>query len=242
MYNIEREVKKPTSDKFAGKVVGDPSQLQIHLNAIFPDEDELSVHNTYRAFAWLSFMGFPENEALAIKCDEVDLDAMVVKHAGEEPLTIYPEALQCMKVCKELKIFKYTHPSYKVITIDRKREGGDLLLRGFISGVEQSPHYKLNNVLSRAQTTAARTGRITKRLNYFSIWQSGIFYRAFQNEKMGIQPDFRKAAIRRWLNIPKQVANERTEVDLENDVWRRRIRNMQRTLELNYIRWINLFH
>lgn len=232
---------KVSNDKIAEKMFGSPLELQIHLNKLFQPENLKNIHNVYRAFVWLAFIGFAEKECIDITCDDVDLNSMIISH-NDSVFSIYSEALQCINNCKNLKTFNYSHPLYKDKTVDRERADGNLLLRGFGSDPKESPYYKLNAMFSRSQTNAFRDGKITKRATYHSVWLSGIFYRAFQQEQQGSSIDFFGVAVRHWLNIPKQVANSVNEFNPEDESHQKRVSLFVKSFEKDYKRWKKVFY
>lgn len=235
------EINGPTSDKLENKTVANPLELQIHLNKILQPENLENIHNVYRAFVWLAYIGFSEKEVNGISCDDVDLESMRITY-NDSMFDIYPESLRCIKNCKYMRTFKYSHPLYKENTIDRERVSGNLLLRGFRSDPKESPYYKLNAVISRAQTQAFRAGEITKKVTYHSVWLSGIFYRALQKEQQGISADFYGVAIRYWENISRNNSNDDIVFDPDNNTHRKRVLLLEKSFTNDYKRWKKIFY
>lgn len=190
------DIKSPSKNTVIDGTVASPLELQMHLNACFDIESNESIHNIYRAFLWLAFIGFTESQAINISANEVDLINKKITHDGLS-FDIYEEGFSCIKNCALLKQFYCDHPQYFGEPKPRPRFDSDLILRGFKS----NPGKNLNTECSRAQTVAERDGDISKRLSYKNVWRSGVFYWVFRQEQINnINPDFRGFAIRQWLD------------------------------------------
>lgn len=174
-------------DKIRKQTIASPLHLQKYLNSICePESDQLS-DNIYRCYYWLAYGGVAEEDILRIKCSDVDLSNMVV-HYKETEIPIYREAISAFKNCVELTQFVYNHPNYSK-TVWRERAEGDTLVRGFRSN---SSLYSLRVEISRrAKLHEEETGL---RLSYFRTWISGVFYRAYERELIGDEPDFSSIA------------------------------------------------
>lgn len=227
------EIRKPTTDKFKSKTVANPIQLQIILNKLFDPESEKNFHSVYRAMLWIAFMGFTESEAFELTTDEVDINNRVIIH-NDILSRIYEESVPAIQNCKELDYFQYTNTNYIDNTISRPRFPGNKLLRGY----KTNPSKGFNAEISRIQTKAVREGKLETAIRYNTIWMSGIFYHAFQQEQIGILPDFRGVAIRDWEHIQKQKSNTKDfEYDPKNPEKKFRVDTIERNLKRDYKRW-----
>lgn len=170
-------------DKVRHQTVASPLHLQKYLNAICQPESEKSADNIYRCYYWLAYGGVAEEDILRIKCSDVDMSNMIVHYKGTE-IPIYREAIAAFKNCMELTQFVYNHPNYTE-TIWKDRAKGDTLIRGYSTNPSL---YSIRVELSRrAKKHEEETGL---RPSYFRIWISGLFYRAYEMELIGEEPDF----------------------------------------------------
>ena len=69
----------------------------------------------------------------------------------------------------------------------KDRADGDKILRG----LKSEPKLQvLRNELSRRSTKRMKEGKVEQKLSYYRVWISGIFYRTYENEQMGVKPNF----------------------------------------------------
>ena len=199
-------VNMASTEKMRARTVSSPMHLQMYLNALFLDEKLLTRDNAVRAYCWLAYMGMPEEEILEVRCDEVNIENRIVTHNGAE-YRIYPEAVPCLRNCKELDHFVCIHPLYPDKTSVRKRASGDLLLR--VTAPEVSCKVFRHDMSVASRKLADKKGDSAKtkeerlinraetlRLTYYRIWISGLFYRAYLAEGFNVEPDFTEAAVR----------------------------------------------
>ena len=226
------DIQTTTSNKTKDSTVGSPLELQMHLNACFDPENKENMHNVYRAFCWLAYMGFTESQAFRISTSDVDVENKVIIHDNMK-LDIYEEAMASIINCKTLSYFRVDNPRYtKESCVDRVQ--GLLLLRG----IRRNPGKYLNTEFSRMQTYAIRDNKIAKRLNYASIWRSGIFYWMFKQEQMGHEVKFDGFAILKWKDSREgRSDNLETEYNPSNKDHIRYVLRDIRTLKRDYKKW-----
>ena len=187
-------------DRVASRTVSSPLQLQVFLDAVFDKESEETMDNVYRALFWLVFGGFTAEDAIEVRTGEVRLGDLAILH-GSEPGILYRESLQCIKNCAELTQFKAVRFGYQT-RVDRIP--GDYLLRGLRTNPDIAV---MRNAVSKATQTAFREGRVKKRLRFETVRLSGIFYRMYELERAGIEPDYIDIA-RRFLPPQSSVTIE----------------------------------
>lgn len=233
------EIKKPSPSKMVSKTISSPLDLQIHLNNVFDPEAKENMHNVYRAFFWLAFIGFTESQAFNILSTEVDLKSKTIQH-DDLILDIYPEGLEAIKNCAKLNAFYFDNPKYSESVKTQGRVAGDLLLRG----LRKNPGKHLNSECSRLQTNALREGKITKQLNFKSVWRSGVFYNVFRQEQINQrEPDFKGYALRLWLdNRANQSRGLETKFDPNNENHVRYVHVTERGLISDYKLWKQLYY
>ena len=176
-------------DKIKHQTVASPLQLQMYLNDICDPESDETVDNIYRCFYWLAYGGVEEEDILNIKCSDVDLSSMTVRY-GDTEVPIYREALPAFKNCMSLTQFMYKHPNYDKLTY-KDRAAGDTLIRGITS----QPSLKAVRVtLSRRSKKMLDEGKTDLKMSYFRVWLSGLFYRMYEMERVGIPVNFTRTA------------------------------------------------
>jgi len=172
--------------KIRQQTVSSPLHLQKYLNEICEPEDEQTVDNIYRCYYWLAYAGIYEDDILNIRCDDVDFSRMVIKYNGIE-VPIYREAVLSIKNCIELTQFVYKHPNYSA-NVYKDRVPGDTLIRGIRS---QLSIKSMRVELSRRSKRMRDSGATELKLSHFRVWISGLFYRTYELELMGVKPDFK---------------------------------------------------
>ena len=174
-------------EKIKQQTISSPAHLESYLNEICEPVEEKTTDNIYRCYYWLAFAGVKEEDILNVKCSDVDFSRMIVKYSDTE-VPIYREAVPAFKNCVELNQFVYKHPLYsadKVVWKDRVP--GDTVVRG----VRAQPSLKAMRVeLSRRSKNKRDDGVTNLKLSYYRVWISGVFYRMYEREQMGIEPNF----------------------------------------------------
>ena len=130
---------------------------------------------------------------MSITADDIDLQSKIIRIKKEsliEEYPIYEESIPALESCITSTSFVYIHPNYSK-DIDRDRVGGNQLLRGI----------KTETTLSRARIEISRRSKkaVDKKetdlhLSYFRVWLSGVFYRTYELEKIGVEPNFMELA------------------------------------------------
>ena len=132
-----------------------------------------------------------ENDILEVKINEIDFLNMTVRHNGEE-YVIYRESIPALRNCIDLSSFVYKHPLYTAEK-EIKRSEGDILLRGTRDAFSVKV---MRTTLSKKSKQALDDGKTTQKLSYYRVWLSGLFFRMYEREKVGIPVDFTEAAIK----------------------------------------------
>ncbi len=179
-------------DKMKRQMVSGPLHLQKFLDDIFTPESDETVDNLYRCYFWMAFGGVDEEDSIQIKSDQVDFGRMVIRHKGEE-FPIYREAVPAFRNAVELTSFlhRHTEPVYEV-RLDRVQ--GDTILRSVRSQVRVKSIRIA--ILKRINAMQAQGATIQK-LSYDRLRLSGLFYRAYERERLGETIDFRDEVDRR---------------------------------------------
>ena len=200
IYKINTKLIAPAAIK--GKVVSSPLHLQQCLDSMFPKEDKKTVDNTFRCACWLLYGGVLPEDLEKITVFDVDLTHMVVKYNGFE-VPIYREAVASVLNCINLKSFAYMHSNYPEDYM-KARIDGDGLLRGYTPFSIRN----FKNRLAACQKQCSGSSEATNvQLSATRIWMSGLFYTTYENELLGVTPDFRNAAIITYKNEKEDITD-----------------------------------
>lgn len=182
-------------EKIKQQTVSSPAHLENYLNEICEPVDEKTTDNIYRCFYWLAYAGVSEEDILNIRCEDVDFLKMVIRYNDIE-VPIYREAVPAFKNCVELTQFVYKHPNYST-KVWKDRALGDTVVRG----VRAKPSLKAMRVeLSRRSKEKRDEGKTELKLSYYRVWLSGVFFRTYEKELMGIEPDFKSVVLQQSGN------------------------------------------
>lgn len=167
-----------------------PAELKEYLDIVYDPVDKETIDITYRTLYWLAFCGIPKDGALSVRTRDVDLRRKVIVFDGRI-FQIYDEGYPAIELAVNLKSFAYFHPNYKEV-IRRDRSGGNSIVRG-IKGSLTLPKIRAHTqVKCRA---AIADGRVRVESSYHRTFLSGVFYRAYQMEQAGVEPDFAQVAL-----------------------------------------------
>lgn len=194
-------VKAQMDEKMKRYMVASPKHLQAVLDEAFPPVESKTVDCIYRCYLWMSFAGFDEHEPLEVRVDEVDFTSMLIEHAGKS-YEIYREAIPAFRVACEATEFKYENPNYKKGPQMRSRFPGEYLMRGIRSG-----QVKIATAKSFIQK-AFKNSDIE--LTYNKIRMSGMFYRAYEAERMGEPVNFDSFIAEQVINRKSEYHNNYT--------------------------------
>mgnify|MGYP006907948901 CR=1 FL=1 len=173
--------------KMRKQTVKNPKHLQNYLNDICDPESDGTADNTLRCYHWLAYAGMDEADIFQVREADVDLSSMLVRFNNTE-YPLYREAIPAIRNCMTLTQFLYKHPNYAADKIVyRDRVDGDILIRGVRSTPSVS---SMRAELSRRTRLKTQEGKTDLRLSYYRVWISGVFYRMYENELAGAEPDF----------------------------------------------------
>lgn len=184
--------------------VANPGHLKLSLDTVFPHPELNSIEYIYRAMLWLAFMGFEDFEAIKVKESEVDLKNMLIHYAGSrEPYMIYAEAVPDIR--EACDAMEFIEPRGKD-GVKKQRASGDTILRGKVSkkSADEQLESTFRQTISRAFKVAIDSFEkngieiprsLSLNLSYSRILLSGIMYRAYTREQIGIPPNAMFAAL-----------------------------------------------
>lgn len=177
-------------EKIKTRTVLSPFHLQEYLKKIFDNESEETTDIIYRCYCWMAFSGFAEDSIFLVKTSDVDFNKMLISYDGKE-YPLYREAIPAFQVAVKATSFNYKHenPYYETL---RMRVPGDTIMRGIRADTSV---LTMRTILSRRVSAAVKSRKTDVQLSFYRIWMSGLFYRTYENERMGIPIGFKEASV-----------------------------------------------
>ena len=217
-------------EKIRKQMVSSPLHLQKYLDTLYYSENEKTVDDTFRCFFWLAFGGCEQDDVIRVLDSDVDFEDMVVRIDEIKEYPIYRESLKAFKNCVNLTSFVYKHPNYSK-DILRDRVPGHQLLRGIKS--EANLDYIRAQISERARK-AIKLGKTISNLSHYRVWLSGMFYRIYQYELAGFDPDFSELALKFMDNKGNKYNSEDNKANTKYKIaYKRALRDF----EEDYNRW-----
>lgn len=212
--NSVQDVRLDVYDKFKEGYVASPLHLKETLDVVFYRPDLNGIEYIYRTYFWLAFMGLQVSEAIQVKDSDIDFDNMRLKffdakRKKEERFPMYVESLPDFRQAKVMKTISEPRGTKGV---SKDRASGNELLRGKVSKrtLEEAITLTYRPVICRTfKETPQRYERegkevpktVSLKLTYNHAYMSGIFYRMYERERMGIPPDFDEIVLRERRNV-----------------------------------------
>ncbi|MBR2266318.1 MAG: hypothetical protein IJ882_06580 [Paludibacteraceae bacterium] len=179
--NVSNDIQNFTPDTsqiIRDRMVASPLHLSIRLNKAFEPLSSDSVDCLYHCLMWLAFAGVPQDTLSGIRTKDIDLGALCVYVDGRK-YQLYKEAIRAFQCAIQSTRFTMTN-AWGEYT--RERVSGDTLLRGFVN-----QHINVTSMLRNMVDKAQKRG-VT--ISYSLIKQSGHFYRVYELERAGFEPNF----------------------------------------------------
>lgn len=218
-------------EKFKTHTLSSPMHLQSYLNACLTDVDANTVDNTFRCFYWLAYGGMAEQDIFKTTIGDVDFRTMSIRYFASE-IPIYREALSAFRYCVESDTFNYEHSTYtnKDHAV-MPRITGNLLVRGCKA---QPDMYSFRTTLSRRSKKALESGKTDLEMSYYRVWLSGLFYRMYELEQIGMEVDFRPIVTQYMeAKVPKEEFRE--------EKTKKKILSLIRDYKKDYVRWKEVY-
>lgn len=209
-------------DKIRKQMVASPLHLQKYLDQVFDSESEETIDNIYRCYYWMAYGGIKEEDTLFIKNSDVDFEQMIICYRGTS-VPIYREAIPAFRNVIRLDSFVYQHPNYK--DIRRDRIPGDELMRGIKATTKTMT---IRSTLSRKSAEAVKAGKTEQQLSFHRISLSGLFYRTYERERIGLPVNFSEAAVSFMEGRSYTLGNREKLVHRQNKIERDYIEDYQR--------------
>lgn len=215
--------------RFRQRMAGSPGDLLRLLDQSFDKPQAETVDVVYRCYLWLSFMGLDAEESVKLTEQDVSLQSRTVR-SGEKTYPIPAEAFEDFKQCRSLPGFVFVHPKYNGPSYI-ERPDSPQFLKGLRSETDET---YLSTAVYRAQKkNAGENGRI---VSCTSLQASGLFYRTYEAERAGIEPDFKRLAEEETVR-----AEEKRGETYSNTLFRQRVTQKRKALEDDYERWKFVF-
>ena len=224
--SMER-IETPGVAKMRKCMVFSPLELAIYHNQLYQTTPEdKRPDNIGRGYDWLAFIGVKEEDVLSISNNDIHLDTLELSYK-QTRLDIPKEARVVFKNLTQLDYFTYVHPYY--VSEFRPRIQSDQFLRGFRDNRQLK---QLRDQISRDRHRARMSGKIQKQLSFQRIYLSGLFYRAYEFERAGLDPSlhFQEEAI-------AHLADLRCDTPEEKKYYHVRKLQCLRILNNDYTRW-----
>lgn len=242
-------------DKLRESYVASPKHLLNSLNEAFPHPEDNQIEYIYRSFLWLGFIGLQVCEAIAVTPENLNFDTMrltrPVLHPEKMPEDsskisppgiIYAEAVPDLKKAIELKELKEPRGKNGVF---RTRAPGREILRGKAGKrtLEEAIDATFRPTISRAFKAAIdryeKEGKqvpagCSLKITYKNVYMSGIFYRTYEDERMG-------SPIRFDVIVLGERRNAKESNFTGSYTERRLIQSLISNMEQDYENWKRVF-
>lgn len=227
------QIDSSNTNAIKTRMVGNPLQLQRYLNEAYMPESDHGIDNIFRCVFWLSYGGIRREDITLITTDEVNIDQMLIEHDGIS-YPIYREGIGALRNCKELSGFVYRgiENGRKSRYLDRLP--GNKLVRS-VKG-NQNPSF-VPHVFVMAAAAVKKKGNIDIRLNYYSTWLSGFFYRLYEQEILTGSVDFQGAARELLATKKYNYSGEKK----RSEGFTERVRFSARQYRTDYEKWKDVF-
>lgn len=238
VQNNLRRAKPALSTNVKQEFVKSPQHMKRTLNRIFWNESDSTVDVLCKAWLWFAYMGLDDREAVRVESSFLDFKSMklTMDDSFWRVYTIYPESVRDLKVASEITRFYETMKNGRVRYFDRLE--GNLVLRGkALQG-----HASENTMVQRYRDMLVKRIKSLKeeadgdddlpvpRISYNTIYDSGVFYRVYQMEGLGITPNFMKHADKNYAGM-----------DIEEEALHIYRRRAALGMEKKYTRWKQMF-
>ena len=184
-----RDVVISGAEVMKTRMVANPIGLQRYLNDICDPESYETNDNVVRVIFWLLYGGAEAKDLQHVRVSDVDMKNMVVR-IGLNDIPIYREAVPAFNNCLHLDRFAKTRSDIYEDRLYVTRSDGDILIRG-TRGVPSLQTIRVN-IISRRKNEEVKNKAL--KISPERIRLSGLFYRIYEEEQNGIEPDFAQVA------------------------------------------------
>lgn len=192
-----KKIQLDSVEKYRPTAVASPTHLKSALYAAFPHPELNEIEYIYRASLWLAFIGFDELSAITVRSSDIQFDTMQVERECEiDNPVIYAEAVPDLRKACTLTQFIEPRGMNGVV---KQREVGDFVLRGKVTNKSMIEFMTttMRQTINRAFKTATdrylkEYGEVPRNLSlalsHERVYRSGVCYRAYELERIGVDP------------------------------------------------------
>lgn len=208
-------------------LVKSPEHLNEILNQIFNPISDDKIDNLFRAIFWFLYSGIKLEELLLISKDDIELKYKRIKIKDSFHL-IYKESRESITwlLNNDCFIKPIRDGSYRFVYFP----DGDKVLRYFNNLTESNINNRFIKLKNRRD--------IDTQLTVKKVYISGIFYRVYQDELRGIEPDFKKYAKETISKSEYEYNKNNSRKYTYDDILERRIHEIDKDYKI----WKNAFH
>lgn len=178
-------------DKIKSQMVSTPASLQEALDKALQPESDHSQDDTVRLFCWLVYMGMPDTQTVELKTGDVNLSDNAVTASDGKKYVLPDEATGALRSCTTSESFTYVHPLHPAPK-EVPRCDSDQLLRGLRAEAKLN---LIKRFISVHMKEAVESGKSSVWLSASRIATSGLYYRYYVQERMGITLNFKAMAL-----------------------------------------------
>lgn len=188
-------------EKIKVKMVASPKHLDWKMDMALDKAEMETTDSLMRAYFWLAFSGVPQNEIISMTKHDIDFENMVIFVNGRY-YELYRESLRALRNVCFLPSFHYINPNYTgdKKNICRARKPGDNIFRGI-----RRAQYSLEEMISQINKKLKPKG---VDMDYTSVFHSGIYYRMYEMERAGFEPDMSSYLADRMAKAEKKAMEE----------------------------------
>ena len=208
--------------KIKTNMFGNPEQLQILFDRSFAPIHDGRYDNVYRGFFWMAFAGLKESDTVKITSKHVDFKKMTINYDGRN-YPIYEEALPVIRSLCLSGFFVFDFGNSDKIM---KRVDGEQILRG--ARTQAEPKADSIRRLAVRRMNMSKPDDEASKLTYKDVWLSGIFYRAYEMEKVNGKYDLSEYLDDYYKS--REDISDRRKLYIKNEI------------ATDYLRWKSVFY
>lgn len=179
-------------EKIRSTMFSGPAHLQRCMDEILTPESMETTDVVSRSYFWMAFSGIREKDILAATKENIDFRAMCIR-IGEKEYPIYREAVTSLHLVAELEDFLVIHPNYDPIR--KARVKSSQLLR---MTKAEATYTNMVGRINRKIRAARRNGIEPHTIQWRTAFMSGLFYRAYEDERAGYPPRFTEFVVENY--------------------------------------------
>ena len=211
------------SQKIRRMMVASPMHLASIMDQVFPPVDSGSVDCIYRCYLWMVFMGIMDVDTVDVMVNDVDFDDLKVVFGGRG-YDLYRESIPAFRLACTATEFNYVHENPYYVSV-RQRFAGDRLIRGV-----RADHVKIQSIKPYIKKRLTESGF---NLSARRIRLSGIFYKAYEFERCGLEVNFNDEVMDQFLSKQREFS--------KNYSRNKAIKMIERDFQSDYENWKRAF-